>query len=93
MEEAKSNICVVNLGLRRALSTTGRVIHGPGGSLQWSTSTTTCLASAGADEKATPVSSISAGGEDKSREWTSAGGEDKSREWTEMDCGDPQEAA
>ena len=93
MEEAKSNICVVNLGLRRALSTTGRVIHGPGGSLRWSTSTTTCLASAGADEKATPVSSISAGGEDKSREWTSAGGEDKSREWTEMDCGDPQEAA
>ena len=80
MEEAKSNICVVNLGLRRALSTTGRVIHGPGGSLRWSTSTTTCLASAGADEKATPVSSISAGGEDKSREWTSAGGEDKSRE-------------
>ena len=43
-------------------------IHGPGGSLRWSTSTTTCLASAGADEKATPVSSISAGGEDKSRE-------------------------
>ena len=67
-EEAKSNICVVNLGLRRALSTTGRVIHGPGGSLRWSTSTTTCLASAGADEKATPVSSISTGGEDKSRE-------------------------
>ena len=80
-EEAKSNICVVNLGLRRALSTTGRVIHGPGGSLRWSTSTTTCLASAGADEKATPASSIS------------AGGEDKSREWMEMDCGDPREAA